>query len=56
MKTEEEIRNMYNNLLEVQRGMTKYYKDNNLGRLEVDEPDTYKGFRQALWWVLQDED
>lgn len=55
MRSEEEIQNMYDTLLELQKMNTKYIKEGYLGRLEVDEPDTRSGFRQALWWVLHED-
>lgn len=51
MRSEEEIRNMYNTLLESQRFYTKV--ENR--RLKVEEPAQYEGFRQALWWVLHED-
>lgn len=44
MRSKEEIEVMYKTLLDI--------RDHNL---EVDEPKQYEGFRQALWWVLNED-
>lgn len=42
MRSEEEIRNMYETLLKI----TEF---------EVESPKQHEGFRVALWWVLNED-
>lgn len=43
MRSEEEIQNMYNTLLEIQAH-------------GIESSEQTNGFRRALWWVLNDDE